>query len=596
MKIYIFFAILSTFGLHHITLAGFVDIRPNQEVYDSVQYFVEKNIINDQGRFSPDSIVTHNFFWMLLISEAGFSNGITSGDLPSNINPDSIIAPFLRQASRLGLLNTNKEYLENTPVTELEALKIILASKNIDIPNRPSVRFRKKVGKISPRSGAIRYMEAGHASHILSALDVSTFAPHRNLSRKKFVTWLHNYVVGGEKQESTIETSRYSSNNPNRRSFADLQKREQTKVPKALKNASQTLTIPDGKILEAVLAQIESSFRFDDQLTVEKKRDMINAGIRAMVEAMDDKYSSYIQPKDVSKFKDSLDGKFSGVGAFVDMIDGKFTIESPIKGSPAEDAGLEPGDIVIEVDGENIESEDTHTIVNMIKGEAGTDVTLNILREGRRIDFTITRGEITVPALDLKWEKAIPIIGIHQFSRNTGTQLKQMIANDILPKNPRGIIIDVRSNPGGYLTTAVQVSSLFFEEGRELFHVEYRKQKETYKAPNDGILKGFDNIVLLQNKGSASASEILAAVLKDYNRATIIGTPSLGKGTVQDVTNFNNGGVLKLTVAKWLSPKGNWVHETGVIPDIEMEAQTVEQRRADIDPPLDRAINAVLGR
>lgn len=593
---FVSFSLVLSFGLSSIipSQAAFLDVRSSHDLYPSVQYFINKGILSGNGRFYPDRETTHKLFWMLVVSESGFSDSTVNIPLPPNIEESDEIAPYLRQAVSMGILSAAEDFPTNEPITELEGLKYILEAKDIDPPKRPSPSFRRRVGLLSPRSGAIRYMEAGFASEILTSRDVQTFAPHRNLTRRKLVQWLYNHVEAGEKKESVTDTLRYRINSPNRQSYRNSSQRRTSSSTAS--SAQKELLIPDGKILQGVLDQIESRYRFPEEVTQEKKRQMVNAGIRAMVQALGDKYTNYIQPEDVAKFKENLDGTFEGIGAFVDMVDGKFTIQSPIKGSPAEAVGIEAGDVVTQVDEEDISDLDLHSIINMIKGPAGTEVDLKIQRGTQLIDFTVVRGKITVPALDLTWKDSVPIIGLHQFNRDTGSKLREMIRTEIFPKDPRGIVIDVRNNPGGYLTTAVQISGLFLEEGTELFHVEHKTQKQTYKAPTDGMLKDYENIVILQNKGSASASEIIASVLQDYRRATIVGSPSLGKGTVQDIMNFTNGGVLKLTIAKWLSPKGNWIHETGVIPDVEVEPQTPEQRKADIDPPLDAAVNEILKR
>ncbi len=359
------------------------------------------------------------------------------------------------------------------------------------------------------------------------------------------------------------------------------------------------LSLPDGDIFEAVFAEIEKDYRFADVLTTEKKEDMVNAAIAAMVKEIGDQYSSFIVPEKSKDFRDGLDGHFEGIGAFVEMIDGKFTITSPIKGSPAEAAGLLTDDVVIEVDGERILDKEIHDSIDLIKGPAGTSVALTILRNGHEKKITVVRGKITVPSVTIEWEKSIPVIGVHQFNNDTKKLFDKILNEEVLPKNPSGIILDLRNNPGGFLTSAVEMGEFFLNKDDVIFSVEFRNNLKKHTSSRRGelydLLKNSEiEIFVLQNKGSASAAEIFTTMIQDYGIGKVIGEVSRGKGTVQEIKNYSNGGILKLTIAKWLSPKERWIHEKGVTPDIEVASPTAEDRENKVDPQLDRAVAEIL--
>ena len=219
---------------------------------------------------------------------------------------------------------------------------------------------------------------------------------------------------------------------------------------------------------------------------------------------------------------------------------------------------------------------------------------LFILRGGRGQEITVTRGKVTIPSITVKWNKGIPVVGIHQFSRSTGQDLAKILNEEILKKDPKGIIFDLRNNPGGFLTSAVSVGSIFLEKGKKVFTVEYKKGKQEYVATRTGELANYNRpLVFLQNKGSASASEILTAMIQDYKIGTIMGNPSHGKGTVQEILSYQNGANFKLTIAKWLSPKNRWINEVGVQPDNELPALTDEQKKNKQDPQLNAAVRFV---
>jgi carboxyl-terminal processing protease len=310
---------------------------------------------------------------------------------------------------------------------------------------------------------------------------------------------------------------------------------------------------------------------------------------------MGDKYSSYIEPTKATDFKKDLEGEFEGIGAYVDMVQDKFYITAPIKGSPAEKAGLLPGDQVTQVDHHPILGQTQAEIVEQVKGPEGTTVLLTIARKNEpEKEIEVVRGKIEVPSVTLEWNQSVPIIGIHQFNQETKKRFHDILTKEVLPKKPRGLVLDFRNNPGGYLTAAVEIGEYFLDEGDLIFSVEYKDRFREYASRRKGELYGMNNIVLLQNKGTASASEIIIAMMQDYDIGKVIGSQSLGKGTVQEISNFSNGGLLKLTIAKWLTPLGNWVHEEGITPDILVEDPTPEDRVNQTDMPLERAVREIL--
>jgi len=283
----------------------------------------------------------------------------------------------------------------------------------------------------------------------------------------------------------------------------------------------------------------------------------------------------------------------------VELVNNKFMITAPITGSPSEKAGVMAGDIVTHVDGIPVEGEAVNDTINRIKGPSGTNVILTILRDENTQKITVTRGKITIPSITIKWDKSVPIIGIHKFTNTTGADFWRILDEEVLPKKPRGIVLDLRNNPGGYLTSAVAMGEFFLAKEDLIFSVEYKGHTDEYRSSRRGELYRFENIVVLQNKGSASASEIFSGMMKDYGLAKIVGTKSHGKGTVQQIDQQANGGTLKLTVAKWLTPQGTWIQEGaeekhGVFPHIEVSDSTPEEKLAKVDRQLDRAVLEIL--
>ncbi len=609
-------ALLITTALLAPSASAFRDISPNSTLKPAVESLVNRGVLKDDGRFfRADSNVSAGVFWEVLIRDTGFNPQSATFDtqLPPNIQEKNPLAQFLREAIRRGLINPNQEFDEQGHVTRIQALKYFLKVYGIQAPKRISPEFRAKLSGVSSKSKALVYAEAAYASGLLQAGDVHPLRPYAPLSRRDLIEWIYRYDTTGRQRKSTIRTKQTSSSvrqNSVNRARANRQQRSPRKIGsqslklRAIQSPSKkssspsfnssSLSIPNGRVMESVFSEIQQRYRFIEDLDKEKKESMIDAAIVAMVKELGDKYSSYIEPDKSKDFHEGLKGKFEGIGAYVEMMEEKLTITSPITGSPAERAGILPGDIVTHVDGDSIADLSIRAAVALIKGPAGSKVKLTILRSSGSRDITIIRGKIIVPPITLKWKNGVPVIGVHQFNADTHTKFLNLWKEEVSHKNPRGLIIDLRNNPGGLLTSAVKMGEIFLTKGDVIFSVEERDHTKVYKAGLTGPLSKFDNIVILQNKGSASASEIFSGMMQDYKKATIIGSTSLGKGTVQQVLNYQNGGILKLTIAKWITPEGRWIHEKGIDPDVTVTDQTPEERQSKIDRQLDRAISKIL--
>lgn len=605
-------------------VSAFRDIPTHSKLYPAINSAIERGILEDGTFFRAEDYVPAQMFWELVLSDAGFDpESATFGTpLPPNIDEEDPLAQFLREGIRRGFIDAEKEFDKDRFVTRIEAIETLVKTKGILVTKKISKAFQRKVTGVPPRAPEyLADVEAAYASKILEDTDIRPLDPTGLLKRKDLVTWIFRFHDHGEKRSSInpgIAKPELAPLRSRTRSLDEQKtsKKEETTPPSSnspiriepidngsnvihLGKQSGDLTIPNGKIFEGVFDAILEKYRFEEELTNDKKKDMIDAAITAMVERLGDKYSVYIEPDKSQNFRDGLDGNFEGIGAYVEMIEGKFTITAPIKGSPAEAAGIKAGDIVTHVDEKSVANLSVNVIINMIKGPEGSEVKLKVLRDNESKDYTIRRGQITIPAITIKWEKSIPVIGIHKFTRSTKDDFKKILLDEVLPKRPKGIILDLRNNPGGFLTSAVEMGEFLLDKGDRIFSVNYKNTQQDYISSRQGELFDQNNIVVLQNKGTASASEIFAAMVQDHKKGVVMGTKSVGKGTVQEIINYGNGGILKLTVAKWLTPERRWIQngaedKHGVIPDIEVEDPTPEQVKQEIDPQLDAAVRYVL--
>ncbi|WP_139822682.1 S41 family peptidase [Tuberibacillus sp. Marseille-P3662] len=301
------------------------------------------------------------------------------------------------------------------------------------------------------------------------------------------------------------------------------------------------------------------------------KKDLYNGAIRGMIESLDDPFSTYMDSKEAKQFSQQLSSSFSGIGVKVQMINGAMTIMTTMEGTPADKAGLRPQDQIVTVNGDSIKGMSLYKAISKIKGKNGTTVELGIKRKGvsEPINFDIDRGKIKVETVKsrviTKEKEPIGYIEITSFNENTDEAFKEHL-QQLESQDIKGLLIDVRSNPGGYLESVLNIGNILLPKGSTIVKTQDRAgQTQSYKVES-GEGKSYP-MALLINKGSASASEILAGALKEAGGYPVIGTQSFGKGTVQTLAaQFKDSSEIKLTVRKWLTPKGHWIHEKGIEP------------------------------
>ncbi|MGG3558222.1 S41 family peptidase [Peribacillus frigoritolerans] len=310
----------------------------------------------------------------------------------------------------------------------------------------------------------------------------------------------------------------------------------------------------------------------DDYYEEVDEEKLVDGAINGMIKSLDDPYSAYMDKKEASSFHESISSSFEGIGAEIQEQDGQIMVVSPIKGSPAEKAGVKPNDIILSVDGKSVEGLSSSEAVLKIRGEKGTKVDLSISRAGESepIELTIKRDTIPIETVYAEMlDDGVAKIQVTSFSEHTVQELKTAL-EEMSKKDMKGLVLDLRGNPGGLLDQAIEMASLFIPNGEVVLQVEERSgKKEVYKSENDGELK--IPVVVLIDDGSASASEIVAAAVSESADIPLIGVKSFGKGTVQTAQDFKDGSNFKYTVAKWLTPEGNWIHKKGIKPDITVK-------------------------
>lgn len=303
---------------------------------------------------------------------------------------------------------------------------------------------------------------------------------------------------------------------------------------------------------------------------------LIDAAVNGMIDSLGDQYSSYLTPETFSLFNNSLEGGIEGIGVVIRLTEEEeIEVVSLIRGAAAEAAGVRPGDIFVAVNGESVEGLNTTELGDIVRGPAGTDVTITFRRDGELLTLEITRVRFEVPTVNYEMlEGDIAYVQLLDFNQVARNQIDEALA-ELDVNNSNGLIFDLRGNPGGLLSVAIDVGSAFIEEGPILYEVFGDGREEIFEA--NGNFAGVQvPIVVLVDEGSASASELVSGAMQDLELATLIGETTFGKGTVQTLRPLSNEGALRITVARYLLPTRRWIHDVGVEPDILVEYDPFE--------------------
>ena len=336
--------------------------------------------------------------------------------------------------------------------------------------------------------------------------------------------------------------------------------------------------------LNEVYSQISSNF--DGSID---KTKLIEGAKKGLTAALADPYTVYYNSKEAAEFKSDLKGEIKEAGVGIEMMkQGDYVVVTrTLPNNPARKAGVHAGDIIFAINGEEVWDKDTEIIASKLRGPSGEKVILTVARDKQKLDFELVREKINNVSADITYQDKTAIISVYRFSEDTGT-LVQSFTKDFKNKGINKVILDLRNNGGGYVTAARDLLSLWLDGDKILTQKSATiGQTITYAKRGEATLKDMKTIVLVNN-ATASASEIVAGALKDYKKATILGTKTYGKGVVQTMLELSGGSLLKITTAHWYTPEGQTINKTGISPDVEVE-RSYSDINSGKDPQLDKA-------
>lgn len=329
--------------------------------------------------------------------------------------------------------------------------------------------------------------------------------------------------------------------------------------------------------------------------------ERVQGAIEGLVNSYEDPYTVYLRPADAQAFGEDISGNFGGVGMEVGLRNGMVTVISPLPNTPADEAGILAGDIIVSIDGESTENMGIDTAVKKIRGEKGTEVMLSIVREGETevLEIGVVRDTISIPTIDTELRGDVFIVSLYSFNALAEAKMQQAL-REYVRSGAEKMVLDLRGNPGGFLQSAISISSYFLPTGKVVVTESFGDDRKDQHFRSQGkVIQSFtpENLVVLVNGGSASASEIVAGALNGHDVAMLMGEQTFGKGSVQELVDLDSGASLKVTIARWLTPDGTSISDGGLTPGIVVEGAVSEsdQEATETDRQMEAALEYLAG-
>lgn len=592
----IFLLLQFSFGLLTPGIAAaFQDVPSSDPIFPAVRFFIERGVIEEQKFFSGQKLIKKGEFHRLVWNSAGFKakKGVKAVTKFQDLSSSGTYAPYAKKSLETKVITFDPKkpfYEAEKSVTRAEALQFIFDVKGIGITKvfeKKDIPFKD----VHPRSNIAPLAKTAIELGLLK--NEKKFDANKKITKAEVIQLLYE-----------VEQAFIGKKSVNGTPVQIIQIQTEPKVVIGEKDGEEFIKNDKYPLLIDVWKKLRDKYVEKEKFT---DSELMYGAIEGMVKKVDDPYTVFQEPQIATIFNQSLSGEFEGIGISIDMIEGKVVIVSPIRESPAEKAGLKPNDIIIKIDDKNIEGMKLEEVATLIKGPKGTKVKIALLRSGKELDFEIIREKIKIKEVDGYMKNGVAVIELHSFNQNSDQEFVKIL-KDLIAQNPKGIVFDLRNNPGGYLDTSLRILDHFFEKSEILSTLIFasaesakstfdqaNKESERVSMPTETeiryVSKGpatFKNypLIILQNKGSASASEIVTAALQETGKVKIVGENSFGKGSVQELNNYSDGSQFKLTIAKWLTPKGVNLINNPIKPDVMVK----DDPETEKDEMLEKAV------
>lgn len=561
-------------------LANFRDVGSLHPYFDAIDNLEQKGIVKGVGDnfFRPDDPISKAAFYKIAFQHAGYlpTSGTYETPFP-DIPADAWFAPYVKTALALNLLNFNPESPEfkgDQPITRLDALKLILPLEGVPAPLNDSSPLVFQDVLTNPLSS--HYIKAAQKSGIFLPEEEPFFFPNRLLTRGEAAYLLYKAEIYRDSQFSPAELPDFDS----------------IELDPSYEDGSSILDNDKFPILLSVWTKLNTQSIYKNDFDPD---NLIYGAINGMVQSIPDEQALFQDPQKALEFEQNLTGNYEGIGTIIDIFEDQFLIVNVLEDAPADKAGLKAGDIIMKIDGKDVNDYSIDNLLDAIKGPSGTSFEMTVDRDGTEMTFTITRAEIALDTVFFQSNLDVPAdigyIAIYQFTETTTYDFEELL-EETMASNPHGLIIDLRDNPGGYVDASLSILDLFIPEGEIIVSLNISGEKTYTTSTGAGNIPNDFPIMVLVNENTASASEIVAGAMQVHDVATLIGTQTFGKGTVQEVNFYNDGSLFKFTIAEWLTPDDESIDHKGLTPDIIVE-QTKSDALGETDSQLERAIKEI---
>lgn len=571
-KRYLFLSFTATFLIFQsvsatVSITDIKDVKaldPNVGIYREL---INSNALSlDQnGNFRPNELINKASFLKAALTYSGFkpqpSFNFFTGYI--DVPEESWFAPYVKKALEIRALSNRlgDNFFPAQNLTRQDGLLLVMSIYGIPTPFvQPTAKELYKDIRIN--HPLVNIYASAHRRGIYFEKDQEYFYPSRLLTRGDAADLLFKAKMASGGASSTIVT---------------------VSIPD--QSAEDLLQNEKFAILVDAWQKIHSQFVYTDQID---ENQLVYGAISGMVEALEDPYSTFRAPNSFGQSFIFIPENYEGIGTVIELIDNNYTVQTTLNNSPAERAGLKTGDIITAISGQTITDLTMDQVMALIRGKAGTTLSLTVLRAGQTLSFNIVREKIDIQSIHVEvLPNNIHYLRIDQFTENTANEFNTALI-DIKASASKKLILDLRNNPGGYLSSTQEILGHFIAKDQVVFYIEDKDKAQTpYTSSGTADLKDYQIVVLI-NEGSASAAEIAAGALQDYQLAHLIGTTTFGKGSVQEITNYTDNSTLKLTIAKWLTAKQRDINHIGIVPTQEVKI-TDAQKAAGQDPQLDAA-------
>lgn len=531
--------------------------------------------LDKKGQFRPDEPINKAAFYKASLSYLGYTPSKTFNFYTgySDVPEESWFAPYVKKALEIGAIN-NKIGDQFQPDSQLSRQDGLILAMNIYGLSKPfSTPKSDNLFKDIRTTHPLAYVYAAAIKHgIYFENSQEYFYPSKILTRGDAADLLFKAKLAAQIEAGapSVSTPHYDNNI----STEGLTNEE-----------IELLQNQKFAILLDAWSKINKSYIYTDKVDQDQ---LIYQAISGMVDSLDDPYSVFRSPNADGQSYIYIPENYEGIGAIIENIDGKYVVQTTINNSPADRADLRSKDIIIEIEGQNVQDLTMDQVMALIKGKTGTKLHIKVKRDSQTLSFEIVREKISIESMHYELLPGnINYLRIDQFTEEGVTEFNTYLEK-ITSSNSKKLIIDLRNNPGGYLTTTQTILGHFLTSSQTAFFTMDKSGDQTsFGSAGSAELKDY-KIVVLINEGSASAAEIMAGALQDYKLGYLIGTTTFGKGSVQEITSYDDNSSLKLTIAKWLTPLKRDINHKGINPDKEVKI-TEEQRQMSVDPQLETA-------